>query len=241
MPATAPRPRSPAQIEASHRNDARSRGPVTAEGKARASRNALKHGLAALHHVPVEGEDAAELVGLTGRLLAELAPESELEVRLVRHMAIAFWKGERAERMEATLIAAAPRQQRNWLGTYLPADPLGTFEIRRFNAIRGYQAQQGRELSRCLKELRALRREPLAECTCEPETVLRNEPNNPPAANDDARATCTSASSLPQEKMQNEPEPRLDPAVGLPDPWLVAGSPSGDGREAMVASAVRPR
>ena len=52
----APRPRTPAQIEASRRNGARSRGPVTEEGKARASRNAFKHGLATLHHVAVEGD-----------------------------------------------------------------------------------------------------------------------------------------------------------------------------------------
>mgnify|MGYP000920406593 CR=1 FL=1 len=37
MPAT----RSPAQIEASRRNGARSKGPVTQEGGARAYRNAL--------------------------------------------------------------------------------------------------------------------------------------------------------------------------------------------------------
>ena len=171
-----PAARSPAQIEASRRNGTRSRGPVTPEGKARASGNALKHGLAALHHVAVEGEDAAELEALTGRLLAETAPESELEARLVRRMAIAFWKGERAERMEAALIAAAPRQQRNWLGTYVPADPLGTFDVRRFHAIRGYQAQQGRGISRRLRELRLLRREPLAEGTDEPEETLENEP-----------------------------------------------------------------
>ena len=35
--------------------------------------------------------------------------------------------------------------------------------------MRGYQAQQGREISRCLKELRQLRKEALAECTDEPE------------------------------------------------------------------------
>ena len=54
--ATQPRPRSPAQIEAARKNGARSRGPVTAAGKARASRNALKHGLAAMHHLVLEAK-----------------------------------------------------------------------------------------------------------------------------------------------------------------------------------------
>ncbi len=34
------------------------------------------------------------------------------------------------------------------------ADPLTTFDLRRFNAVRGQQGQIGREISRCLKELR---------------------------------------------------------------------------------------
>jgi hypothetical protein len=42
------RPSSPAKIEANRRNGRKSRGPRTAAGKFRSSRNALRHGLAAI-------------------------------------------------------------------------------------------------------------------------------------------------------------------------------------------------
>ena len=94
--------------------------------------------------------------------MAECGPESEIEARLVKRMAIAFWKGERAERIEVALFDAAPKLRPPQAGfEWEEADPLTTFDLKRFNAVRGYQAQQGRELSRCLKELRLLRREPL--------------------------------------------------------------------------------
>ena len=69
------------------------------------------------------------------------------------------------------------------------ADPLTTFDLRRFNAVRGQQAQLGREISRCLKELRLLRKDPLVDGTDEPEEAPRNEPDGAPTpANDDASA-----------------------------------------------------
>ena len=165
-----PAARSPAQIEASRRNGARSRGPVTEEGKARASRNALKHGLTAMHHLVLEDEAPSELEEMTARLMAEVAPMSEIEARIARRLAIAFWKGERAERIEVALFDAAPKLRPPQAGfQWEQADPLTTFDLKRFNAVRGYQAQQGREISRCLKELRQLRKEGLTECTDEPE------------------------------------------------------------------------
>jgi hypothetical protein len=157
--------RSPAQIEASRsgaaapspeepgrerpggrRNGARSHGPVTPAGKARASRNALKHGLCAMRHLVLEDEVPDDLEALIAHLTAEVGAVSEIEARLARRLAIAFWKGERAERIEVALFDAAPRIRPPEHGhQWAEADPLTTFDVRRFNAVRGRQAQIGRE------------------------------------------------------------------------------------------------
>ena len=119
--------RSQAQIEASRRNGAHSRGPVTPEGKARASRNAVRHGLTAMTHLVLEGEDARELEELTFRMMVETGVVSELEARLARRLAIAFWKGERAERIEVALLNAAPKTMNGYRQE--EADPLTTFDV----------------------------------------------------------------------------------------------------------------
>jgi hypothetical protein len=178
-----------------------------------------------MHHLVLEDEAPSELEEMTARLMAEIGAASELEARLVRRMAVAFWKGERAERIEVALFDAAPKiRPPTRGGTWEEADPLTTFDLKRFNAVRGYQAQQGRELSRCLKELRQLRRDALAECTDEPEPAPQNEPDGPtpepvPAANDDGPrhglAPCVAA--VDDQDAQNEPEPH-DPWDVLPEP-----------------------
>ena len=74
-----PRPRSPAQIEAARRNGARSRGPVTAEGKARSAMNATRHGICAAR--PTFGQDAdpGELDALRAALVARWRPQDAAE------------------------------------------------------------------------------------------------------------------------------------------------------------------
>jgi len=53
-----------AQINANRLNAQKSTGPVTPEGKARSSLNALKSGIDAWSHI-IPGEDPAELEALT--------------------------------------------------------------------------------------------------------------------------------------------------------------------------------
>jgi hypothetical protein len=92
---------SPARAEASRRNGAKSRGPATPEGKARTSRNALKHGLCAGHHVVVEGESPEAFAAFEAALVDDLAPAGALQKLLAGRIARAAWRLERAERLAA--------------------------------------------------------------------------------------------------------------------------------------------
>jgi hypothetical protein len=69
---------SNARAKASRKNGARSRGPKTEEGKARAAQNALKHGMRAEKHLVLPDEDGAEFADLEAAMVAELAPVGAL-------------------------------------------------------------------------------------------------------------------------------------------------------------------
>jgi hypothetical protein len=221
-----PRPRSPAQIEASRRNGARSKDPTTPEGKAKASRNALKHGLTATHHLVLEDEVPDDLDDLIATITEETGAAGEIEARLARRLAIAFWKGERAERIETALFDAAPKLRPPQHGfEWEEVDPLTTFDLRRFNTIRGQQAPIGRKIGRCLKELRQLRKDALPVGTDEPEPVPENEPKDaPPPANDDKGQVAETEAPAVCAVSRNEPERPSRGADPLTDPWQVPGS-----------------
>ena len=81
---------------------------MTEEGKAKASLNALKHGLTAMHHLVLEDEVSDALEALIATVTEETGASSEIEARLARRLAIALWKGERAERIEVALLTPRP-------------------------------------------------------------------------------------------------------------------------------------
>jgi hypothetical protein len=145
-------PASNARAEASRRNGAKSRGPRTPEGKARSSKNALKHGLRAQKYVVLPQEDAAEFAQFQAELLEELAPVGVMQTVLARRIVIAAWRLARADRMEAEVLEA-----RAWAG----ASP-GLALIRDGNGTRSietlvrYRNAAMAEFTRALRTLQAL-------------------------------------------------------------------------------------
>jgi hypothetical protein len=149
---------SPARAEASRRNGARSKGPKTPEGKERSSRNALKHGLCAGHHVVVEGESPEAFVAFEAALVDDLAPAGALQTLLAGRIARAAWRLERAERIEAELFARqmdGPFGDGD-LGLALVRDGNGA---RAFETLLRYRGAAQAELTRTLRTLKALQAE----------------------------------------------------------------------------------
>jgi hypothetical protein len=95
------------QIAANRRNAARSTRPVTPEGKAIASRNALKHGPLAKEIVVDTGEGAESRKVFDAILLdlrKQFNPQGPLEEILVGQIAVPYWRLRRAHRCEAGVI-----------------------------------------------------------------------------------------------------------------------------------------
>ena len=87
------------QKAASRANGARSRGPVTPEGRLRSSRNNIERGMLA-RTVVLDGESRPRFDALMISLQEELKPETTIENLLIHKMAIAHWRLMRVWGME---------------------------------------------------------------------------------------------------------------------------------------------
>jgi hypothetical protein len=94
--------RTERQKEAARVNGAKSRGPVTPEGKL-SSRNAMTHGLLSAT-ILLKCESEERFNALLADLHAELQPQTAVETTLVENMAVARWHQMRIWGMEKALM-----------------------------------------------------------------------------------------------------------------------------------------
>ena len=98
---------TPRQI-ANRANAQKSTGPKTAEGKAKSSLNAVKHGLAAQHAL-LPNEDAEAYKAVVQGWIDDLQPADTLEMALVERAAMADWRLKRCVRSEHARLASKVR------------------------------------------------------------------------------------------------------------------------------------
>jgi hypothetical protein len=147
------------RAEASRKNGAKSRGPRTAEGKARSAQNALRHGMRAQKYVVLPDEDGAEFAALEAALVEELAPVGALQAVLARRVAVAAWRLARADHIEIELFEER-RVASGGLGLALIRDGNGP---RSFETLLRYRGAAMAEFWRALRTLKALQAEQALE------------------------------------------------------------------------------
>ena len=95
------------QIEANKQNALVTTGPVTDEGKALVSQNAIKHGIFAKDLIIAAGdgkEDEQEYRELLDGLVISLNPTGQMECLLVEKITVDFWRLRRVLRFETGSI-----------------------------------------------------------------------------------------------------------------------------------------
>jgi hypothetical protein len=144
-----------ARAAASRANGSKSRGPKTAEGKARASMNALRHGLCAKKFLLLPDDSRAQFAALEAALLDDLAPQGALQTLLAHRLIAAAWRLQRADRLEFELFSAHDAIEVG-PGRALVRDGR---DARVFPTLLRYRGAAQAEFFRTLKALEAARRQ----------------------------------------------------------------------------------
>jgi hypothetical protein len=134
---------SPARTSANQANAQQSTGPRTAEGKARVSQNAVRHGLTARGLVILDDEHE-EFAVLKASLSAELDPQGALETLTFQELLHAAWNLQRFRRIEAEVSTGEASDF---------SDPQITVVLDRLSR---YQARAQRAFYKAQSELRVL-------------------------------------------------------------------------------------
>ncbi|WP_321475124.1 hypothetical protein [uncultured Paludibaculum sp.] len=137
---------SAAQITANQANAKRSTGPVSIEGKARASQNARDHGFTA-RNLRISPEDRAEFESLQAAMRLQTRPDGCLEEEIFHRILTHTWNLRRIEAFEALILAETD--------PLADSDPHGA-KLERYAR---YRRDLERGLYRAIKELSRLQTE----------------------------------------------------------------------------------
>lgn len=245
----ATRPLSDKQLAARRANAAKSTGPKTPQGKARSSKNALKHGLFAQTAL-LDFEPSEEFVALRDSYLAEYQPEGPTETHFVMEMANAQWRLRRIRGMEADLIQHlieseldpfrfTPGQRQAEAFRRLADDSHVLLLLQRYEVI--FRRQYERALRLLWEHRDRRRRHPDSAHPPQQPTLLRPRP----ASSSDSRDAAPNPAPSPNTKMQNEPKTPPTSSSGTPFPpppnpsFTPAPSPAAPSPSSQPAAAAR--
>jgi hypothetical protein len=177
--------RTPKQTQASRANGAKSKGPVTPQGKLNSSRNSTRHGMFA-DTIVLEAEERSQFLQLLDELFEEHQPRTRTETMLVETIAAARWRQDRIWGMQKVAfdydVASSPSgAELNPLRAVLALRSPET--VRTHELLLRYEIALDRQISRALLRLQQLQaREKTApqERTQQPVETATQPPPAPP-------------------------------------------------------------
>jgi hypothetical protein len=191
---------------AARANGARSRGPVTDEGKAISSRNAMRHGLLA-RVVVLPNEDETVFEELFYVNVNRFSPVDDVEMTMVEDMTAACWRLRRCMAIEKTIlqagIEASGEEEPPAQTAAAFCDPARAVNLTR---LERYQARLQNTYQRALRGLIQLRK-------MQPRSTppVPNEPSRPNVCN-------TDPAPPPAPQPPAEPQTAAGPVITAPEP-----------------------
>jgi hypothetical protein len=214
-------------------NGAKSRGPSTPEGRAKSSRNSLRHGLSA-KSIVLPNEDSGEYEQLLDAHIDQFHPRTDVEMELVEAMAVARWRLRRIRTIETNLFTTELDRYQEDLESepeYKTADDRLAYVFKKLAdnsqslaMLVRYEATLNRSYDRAFKQLQMLQRqnEPkpdpaLALVIPAAPSTSRSEPCDPatpessdPLGSRTADPTPDRSTSPRAHAPESDPRPRTD-------------------------------
>jgi len=197
--------------EQSRINGAKSKGPSSAEGKARSSANSMKHGFAATINNVIVVEDKEAFDRHVAGYRAALTPQNYLEETLIDQLASINWRQTRLVGRETALLDAQLSFQKD---VFLETQPEGahdpyfrlvfawealsrksrnpedtpalpeTFDVHCLELVRRYITTLDRQYRNTMLNLRQYRKDFAPPQVIPTPAPTQNEPENPPVKAD---------------------------------------------------------
>ncbi len=214
-------------------NGARSRGPVTPEGKARSSQNRTTHGLSS-SIVVLRNENPEGFQICLRSYFDRFQPADEHEVDLIYQLAACAWRLRRAVFIETytldseldSIRSSALEIERTARAFYNFADTTKMTSIERYQSrLERLQSRLERLQSRLIRDFLQLRRQlppahPVEEPAAEPESAPEFPPSDPPTPihqlPNEPKTPCVSNQSVPADHM---PEATVPPEFPECEPF----------------------
>ncbi|HWQ91190.1 MAG TPA: hypothetical protein VN673_05940, partial [Clostridia bacterium] len=201
-PCLLPSPGTCTRADASRENGRKSRGPVTPEGKARSSQNALKHGLSS-QQIVIGTEDEEEWLEFEDECRQALKPVGAIELGYADEFAASRWRLRRCLGIETSIFDDELASQESYVRNHSQLDPVvktgRAFRSAQdsLNSLGRYETRIRRSGERALAnllKLQSMRQKEPVRCgadapVCEPApqpvqpsassaAFLQNEPND---------------------------------------------------------------